>query len=1357
MRTHNYKFIAFVFTIILGLMFFLPNLDNQQLTKENRTDRVRPTSSPKAGIEAKKGRWEYFHRMLRDPATGEIPKGIRQKELAFAKELQEKRNSLNKTANIMDLGWKEAGPNDVGGRTRALAIDITDPNTIIAGGVSGGIWKSTNKGATWQMKSTTNQILSVTTVAQDPRSGYTNNWYYGTGEFFWGNSAQDRGEYAMFHGDGIYKSTDNGETWNILPITSGSDPTGWDKSFDFVTKIMVHPISGNVYIATHGQGIFKSSDGGASFDLLVGGHREHIFSDIDISSNGTIVIVLSVPFNNYTAQNSPGVYLSNNEGDSWSNITPSTFPSTNYRSLIEIAPSNENMAYLLTYTWELIDNKYDDMRFFKLNLSNGSSEERTQNLPNFGNDWHDYIETQDNYNLVMAVKPDDENFVLIGATSLFRSTNGFNSKPSDVRLDWIGGYNLNTFFYPNFHPDIHSYAFDPTNPNAMWWGHDGGLSYTNDIRNTSYPQIFPWENKNNGYNVTQFYTIAIPDEAGDNRIMGGTQDNGTPSFRFDGSNTTKSNDISTGDGAYAYFGENYPYVCAQNGAVLRAEYDDQGNPVKETGNWSNITPKDAHSQLFVTPFAVDPNNENIMYYAAASELWRNTQLNSLPYNATFASGITDGWSKLENFTVPSGFNISALTVSISNPNHRLYYAASMDAYVKNPLPPKIYRVDNSNSAVSGGVDISIPNLENGVYVHDIAINPENGNEILVILSNYHIKGIYYSNNGGQSYTTVEGNLEGTTNNPGPSIRAATILPTSNGILYLVATSTGVYSTSQLNGAQTIWNLEGSNTIGNVVVETITSRKSDGRIVAGTHGRGAFAGQGEVAGAAVATTNVSSLTLQSRPGQTGSTSFVLSNDGEATLNYNISVTGNFGNSLPKTAETKYCLNKADINSKQYEKFRRGSRTKNSFSGKVESTNKYNSSPNIPSEMAGDDILFLDDGTSSADEYIGHGDGTSVYWYNEFNISGFSFALDAFRFNMRTESAFSNDIYAAVYDQSGAVLSEGYLTLGLASTGSWYEITLTPALNFNDGETFAIEIGSTSFIPNPAGVDFNAQIKNKSFFYNWWTGSYDNLNTLSRYENGAFLIRAVGTKGGGGGGNQDPVAVANISKTQAEVNETITFDGSQSYDNDGNITQYMWNFGDGFTSTQPTATHAYSQPNTYNYSLTVTDNANATGLKTGQIIVSAVSNDYVTVNPSTGSIQPGGSQTITLTLDAQNIQEGQYTGQVTISGNGGNIIIPIDYLVDVEQLTSVPTEFSLSQNYPNPFNPSTSIEFSLPRSTEVSLRVFDMLGKEVVTLVNENKSTGSYRVSFDGSNLASGVYVYRLETDKFIDTKKLVLLK
>ena len=90
-------------------------------------------------------------------------------------------------------------------------------------------------------------------------------------------------------------------------------------------------------------------------------------------------------------------------------------------------------------------------------------------------------------------------------------------------------------------------------------------------------------------------------------------------------------------------------------------------------------------------------------------------------------------------------------------------------------------------------------------------------------------------------------------------------------------------------------------------------------------------------------------------------------------------------------------------------------------------------------------------------------------------------------------------------------------------------------------------------------------------------------------------------------------------------------------------------------------------------------------------------------------------------------------------------------------NIPTEYALSQNYPNPFNPTTNIKFDLPKQGLVSLKVYDVIGKEVATLVNEVKSAGSYNVDFNGTNLSSGVYFYRLETDNFIDVKRMILIK
>jgi hypothetical protein len=86
-----------------------------------------------------------------------------------------------------------------------------------------------------------------------------------------------------------------------------------------------------------------------------------------------------------------------------------------------------------------------------------------------------------------------------------------------------------------------------------------------------------------------------------------------------------------------------------------------------------------------------------------------------------------------------------------------------------------------------------------------------------------------------------------------------------------------------------------------------------------------------------------------------------------------------------------------------------------------------------------------------------------------------------------------------------------------------------------------------------------------------------------------------------------------------------------------------------------------------------------------------------------------------------------------------------------------EMSLFQNYPNPFNPSTEIGYGVPGTEYVTLKVYDLLGREVATLVNERKAPGSYSVSFDASGLASGVYFYRLEAGNFMQTKKLIVLR
>lgn len=112
---------------------------------------------------------------------------------------------------------------------------------------------------------------------------------------------------------------------------------------------------------------------------------------------------------------------------------------------------------------------------------------------------------------------------------------------------------------------------------------------------------------------------------------------------------------------------------------------------------------------------------------------------------------------------------------------------------------------------------------------------------------------------------------------------------------------------------------------------------------------------------------------------------------------------------------------------------------------------------------------------------------------------------------------------------------------------------------------------------------------------------------------------------------------------------------------------------------------------------------------------------------------------------------------LTAPSGYIKFAIDNPTSIQPNTNTPDEYSLSQNYPNPFNPSTKLEFGISNFGFVSLKVYDVLGNEVKTLINENKPAGSYTVTFDGSNLSSGIYFYKLESGSFIETKRMILLK
>ena len=839
MKIHSQPQPSLLFAVLLAVLVTLCtwlviqslNPELPDVTRENASKHIltQGDSGTPSSTLMKKARSSYYQQMLRDPSTGRIPNHIRQKELRFAKQLLKQQQAASKFKSSVAFAWYEAGPNDVGGRTRALAVDRTNSDVILTGGVAGGIWKSTDGGTTWNLKSTPEALHHVTFITQDPRDNQNNRWFATTGEFTGSNG--DRGQTAPQYGQGLYMSTNNGEDWQR--IAEAGNGTTLDSPFDIGLKVLVSPTSGALLVASQAFGLHRMASESAQPQQVLGNEIFPLWTDVDIASNGTLIAATSAGLFDSNVE-TPGVFYSSDDGITWTDITPTNYPANAGRAVTAFAPSDPSRAYVWVYTDVAASSRKtamaEQMYFFTFSLPSGTSEDRSANLPDFGAPVGE-MDTQGGYDMVIAVKPNDPNHVFLGGTNLYRSRDGFATPANSKGQNWIGGYATvnNISQYTNHHPDQHALFFDPQNPDALWSGHDGGLSYVADISTTS--SVIPWEDRNTGYNVTQFYHVSISQEANDDRILGGTQDNGSPFFRFDpGSQTTSaSRDLSSGDGGYAYLGQSYGMASNQLGALLTLNYNASGTPLFA----EEITPPNAQNQLFINPLAVDRLDESVVYYPGGNTLWQGT---SVP--------VSPSWSAFQNTNVPSGYIFSALETGArslqGSADQSVLY---LGAYSPSDVP-RLYRIDAPITTASTPTVITIPGAPSGAYIHGIAANPENGNEILVVMSNYNITGLYHSIDAGMTLTAVEGNLTGDSENPGPSLRSATILPLSSETMYILGTSTGVYSTASLAGNGTSWAQEAAAVTGNAIVEHVTSRASDGVVVAATHGRGIFVGATE---------------------------------------------------------------------------------------------------------------------------------------------------------------------------------------------------------------------------------------------------------------------------------------------------------------------------------------------------------------------------------------------------------------------------------------------------------------------------------------------------------------------------------
>lgn len=781
-------------------------------------------------------RANYEFQRLKDPSTGEIPKGIVKSEKNFSSKIaisDDSKKSIATAAKSSKAGrfefWKNRGPWNVGGRTRALAIDRRNENVILAGGVSGGLWRSENGGQSWRKVTRSFQNPSITAIIQDPRPNHSFTWYYVSGERQ-GNSA-GAGGGAFYQGSGVYKSQDGGRTWEQLRGTDDNDVSAFG-SLDLINSIAINPTNGDIYVGTI-RGVQRSQDGGNTFtEVLAGGFDP--LTEVVISSTGQIYVTQdsgSAPNNGY---------FTSTDGDTWINISPDFLPAGYGRSVMGIDPSNEDIVYFFTANAAPVPPAF-------LHRYNASApvEERwtdlTANLPGDIGPRGGVFNIQGGYDMIVKVSPSDSNLVFVAGTNLYRSTTGFTT-PAGAG-DWIAGYSASTpnafNLYTDNHPDQHALVFYPSNPNKVLNGHDGGVSVTEDITATNPGEPVTWTSLSNGYLTTQPYHVSFDPEANSDDLLAGFQDNST---WYTNSADPRADwvDLFGGDGAYSAIadGGKTRYVSSQRGNIVRFNYNEAG----EQEAFTTITPAGAAGFGFIAPFILDPNNDNIMYLPAGNRIWRNNDLDGVPlFNNARA---TVNWINLSTSVVPAG-TVTSLDVSTFPVANRLYYGSSNGV---------VFRMDNANIDGQEAVDITTgKGLPEGAFVNDINVDPSNSDRVIITFSNYRVQSLFITENGGDTWTNISGNLEENADGSGngPSVRSTAFLGGSIGRKgarlqrVFVATSTGLYSTRQLNGQNTVWRKE-NFVIGNAVTDEVVTRK-DGFIAVAAHGSGLFSARFPIKG------------------------------------------------------------------------------------------------------------------------------------------------------------------------------------------------------------------------------------------------------------------------------------------------------------------------------------------------------------------------------------------------------------------------------------------------------------------------------------------------------------------------------
>lgn len=616
-----------------------------------------------------------------------------QKMLLARKIVQQQvaKIKLKRDAGIQT--WSEIGPNNIGGRIRAIALqpDGSGGENIFIGAAGGGVWRSLNSGASWTLNEDIAQSMAVTSIVVDPTD--PDILYAATGE---GQAVSTLG----LPGAGIFKSVNGGDDWSQLSSTNNNE-------FFWVNKLAINPANGDHILAVtadlskngnafpnnpfSGQGKLKESlNSGATWNDVVTLSGQ-ILTDVEFHPNSSAIRVISGHGSLLVYNSSTKTYDEKADGDA--NELPANFR----RIEVAISTSNFNTIYALanagsTSPTARVYRSLDGGATWS--FRGGSND--IFSSPAFG----DYANT-------ILVDPTDVNTVYLGGVDLWKSTNG--GITFTKISDWTQYHTFNNLGIASdvqLHADQHI-LLPSLNYTSMrkkvYVGNDGGIMKTDDINTASdnISGISGWDDLvGNSLGITQFYAGAVSPHTG--QFAGGTQDNG---ILVD---TTPWTQPLTGDGHQVLF-----HPTNANVVYANNNYNKLYQSMNGGVTFNEVTNLGEDEALLIAPIAINPTNPNSVYLGG-KRLWRFND----------ATGIT---SLLKDSLPPAGSTSTYVTViAVDSANRSIFIG---------------YSNGSIEFSTNGGVTWSgdITNFQQpNTAVTDIDINPhsDDGLDCLVSFGAY---------------------------------------------------------------------------------------------------------------------------------------------------------------------------------------------------------------------------------------------------------------------------------------------------------------------------------------------------------------------------------------------------------------------------------------------------------------------------------------------------------------------------------------------------------------------------------------------------------------------------------------------